>query len=64
MWFLEIWTWVVRLALLPTEPSPHLNFEILFVFHLFGDETWVPKYSRQDSTTEPEPPALECLLEQ
>lgn len=36
MWFLGIWTRVVKLALLPTEPSPHLNFEILFVFQFWG----------------------------
>lgn len=53
----------MRLVLLPTELSPHLNTEIWFIFQ-FWDGTRVLKYSKQDSTTEPEPPSLESFLEQ
>lgn len=44
-----------------TELSLSLNFEIFL--SSFGGRIWVLAYSRQDSTTEPEPPALECFLD-
>jgi hypothetical protein len=43
-----------------TELSLILNFEIFFLFS-FGDRIWILAYSRQDSTTEPEPQCWSVL---